>query len=65
MALGGGEDYELLFTGNAKAVIKVKNEIKCPLTVIGEITKGEPGKINVLDANGKPVKISRTGWAHF
>jgi thiamine-monophosphate kinase len=65
MALGGGEDYELLFTGSAEAISKVKNEMECPVTVIGEITKGEPGKINLCDADGNPVKTGRTGWAHF
>ncbi len=65
MALGGGEDYELLFTGNAKTINKVKEEIKCPVTVIGEIAAGEPGKIKVCDAKGKPVKINKMGWTHF
>ena len=65
MALGGGEDYELLFTGSARTIARVKEVIKCPVTVIGEITAGEPGKIKLLDAGGNPVKARRTGWAHF
>ena len=65
MALGGGEDYELLFTGNAATINKIKDEIQNPVTAIGEIMAGEPGKINLLDARGKPVKISSTGWRHF
>jgi thiamine-monophosphate kinase len=65
MALGGGEDYELLFTGDARAINKVKTEAKCPVTIIGEITDGEPGKIILLDANGKPVKSKKYGWTHF
>jgi thiamine-monophosphate kinase len=65
MALGGGEDYELLFTGNAGVIKNVKDNMQCPVTIIGEIIAGEPGKISLLDAKGKPVKISRTGWQHF
>ena len=65
MALGGGEDYELLFTGSAEVIKNVKDELQCPVTVIGEITAGEPGTISLLDAAGSPVKTGRTGWAHF
>jgi thiamine-monophosphate kinase len=65
LALSGGEDYELLFTGSAAAINRVKAEIKCPVTVIGEITAGEPGKIELCDAFGKVIKIARTGWQHF
>jgi thiamine-monophosphate kinase len=65
MALGGGEDYELLFTGNTESIKKVKREAKCPVTIIGEITKGKPGRIDLYDAKGKPVKINQTGWTHF
>jgi thiamine-monophosphate kinase len=65
MALGGGEDYELLFTGSDDTINEIKDEMQCPVTTIGEIIAGEPGKINLLDARGKPVKTSRTGWQHF
>lgn len=65
LALSGGEDYELLFTGSAAAVNKAKSEIKCPVTAIGEITAGEPGKIELIDAQGKTVKTGKTGWQHF
>jgi thiamine-monophosphate kinase len=65
MALSGGEDYELLFTGSTGTISKIGDEMRCPVTAIGEIIPGEPGKINLLDARGKPVKTSRTGWQHF
>jgi thiamine-monophosphate kinase len=65
LALSGGEDYELIFTGNAAAINRVKEELKCPVTTIGEITAGEPGKIYLLDAGDKVVKTTRTGWQHF
>ena len=65
LALGGGEDYELLFTGNARNIAKIRQVIKCPVTVIGEIVKSTPGKIELFDAGGNPVKTGRTGWTHF
>lgn len=65
MALAGGEDYELLFTGNKEAIVKIKKTLKCPVNIIGEITEGEPGKIDVIDAGGKPVKMADAGWTHF
>jgi thiamine-monophosphate kinase len=65
LALSGGEDYELLFTGSVEAIDRVKAEIPCPVTSIGKITAGEPGKINLFDAKGNPVIIDKTGWAHF
>jgi thiamine-monophosphate kinase len=65
LALGGGEDYELLFTGDARKIAALSQDTKCPVTVIGEIIKVEPGKIELLDAQGKPVKTGRTGWKHF
>ncbi len=65
LALSGGEDYELLFTASAKIAERVRAKMEYPVTSIGEITSGEPGKISLLDADGKPVKISQTGWEHF
>jgi thiamine-monophosphate kinase len=65
MALGGGEDYELIFTGNIETVNRVKKEAKCPVTIIGEIISGRAGKIDLIDNNGKPVTINKTGWTHF
>jgi thiamine-monophosphate kinase len=65
LALSGGEDYELLFTGSAAAIARVKKKLKCPVTAIGEITAGAPGEIDLRDARGRAVKTGRTGWRHF
>ena len=65
LALSGGEDYELLFTGSTQAINKIKAEIACPVTVIGEITAGEQCKIDLLDAAGNPFDIGKAGWTHF
>ncbi len=65
MALAGGEDYELLFTASAGTVERVKAELACPVTAIGKITAGEPGKISLFDAAGSPIEIKEYGWSHF
>ncbi|MDP2931279.1 MAG: thiamine-phosphate kinase [Chloroflexota bacterium] len=65
MALSGGEDYELLFTGPAKVISKVKTAASCPVTIIGEITAGKPGQIALTDRRGKPYELGKDGWEHF
>ncbi len=65
LALSGGEDYELLFNASAEVIDRVKAEISCPVTSIGKITSGRPGKIDLFDAEGNPVDIGKTGWTHF
>jgi thiamine-monophosphate kinase len=65
MALSGGEDYELLFTASASVVERVKAELDCPVTAIGRITAGEPGKISLFDAEGRPIETKEYGWSHF
>jgi thiamine-monophosphate kinase len=65
LALAGGEDYELLFTGSDAAIGKVQMETSCPVTVIGEITTGNPSEINLFDSTRNPVHTNQSGWEHF
>jgi thiamine-monophosphate kinase len=65
MALTGGEDYNLLFTSDAAILNKIKTQLSVPVHIIGEIFGGEPGKIDVVDAAGKPLQLKKTGWTHF
>jgi thiamine-monophosphate kinase len=65
LALGGGEDYELLFTAGAGLIGRVQKEAVCPVTTIGEIAEGRPGEISLLDAKGNPCSPPGTGWEHF
>jgi thiamine-monophosphate kinase len=65
LALSGGEDYELLFTGGAEVIDKVKKVASCPVTVIGEIVADKTGKITLVDRKGKPFNLGKTGWEHF
>jgi thiamine-monophosphate kinase len=65
LVLAGGEDYELLFTCSNEVIKRVMGEMACPLTIIGEITAGEAGQIDLVDAKENPVKVKKTGWSHF
>ncbi len=65
MALSGGEDYELLFTGSAEVIDRVKQAASCPITVVGEVTADEAGEITLIDKNGNPFELGKAGWEHF
>jgi thiamine-monophosphate kinase len=65
LALGGGEDYELLFTAAPELMARVLPLLAAGGTVVGEIVAGKPGAVIVLDAGGGEVKDLRGGWDHF
>ena len=65
LALGGGEDYVLLFTGPPAKVNHVVASLSDGAAVVGEISDGKPGQITVVDAQGNEVPDSARGWDHF
>jgi len=65
LALAGGEDYELLFTGSPEVVAQAKKAVSCPITVIGEIVAGKRGEVTLVDRQGNPFHLGKTGWEHF
>jgi len=65
LALSGGEDYELLFTGSAEVIDRVKMAASCPVTVIGEIIADKAGEITLVDSKGNPFDLPKAGWEHF
>ncbi len=65
LALGGGEDYELLFTAPAETIKQVQAQSPVPVTVVGEITSAHPGQVRLLDAAGRPFTLPERGWQHF
>ncbi len=65
MALNGGEDYKLMFTGPPGQVEAVSALLPHPATVVGRITDGEPGRVKVLDSSGAEMPSNRRGWDHF
>ena len=64
LALGGGEDYELLFTTPAAIVDEVASKLGVPVSIIGDIVEGPP-EVRVLDQQGEVVPVQHGGWDHF
>jgi thiamine-monophosphate kinase len=65
MAVGGGEDYELLFTGPVELVDRVRARFAQPIAVIGEMVEDEEGRVRFLDDAGNEVAFESAGWDHF
>jgi thiamine-monophosphate kinase len=65
MALSGGEDYQLLFTGRTSLIESVREASGYPVTVIGEITAGNAGEIILVDREGRRSPVAAAGWDHF
>lgn len=66
LALYGGEDYELLFTADEATIVRAKQALECPVTVIGNMTKQEsPTRVTVVDNRGNIIPYRKGGWDHF
>ena len=67
-ALGGGEDYEVVFTGARDLVERLVGEFP-GAAVVGEIVAGKPGTVAVMDEAGREMSImsagSAAGWEHL
>lgn len=66
LVLGGGDDYELLFTapGSARAAVQAAGQTAAtPVTRIGRI-EAEPG-LRLVDAQGQPVHGRFASFDHF
>jgi thiamine-monophosphate kinase len=64
--IGGGDDYELLFTAPAdatEAVAAAARAAKVTVTAIGRMDDG--GDVRLNDAQGRPVKVDIGGYTHF
>ena len=64
LALGGGEDYELVFCADDRTMESVISELGSIVRVIGRISDNGTG-VTVLDADGDEVKVGTSGWDHF
>jgi len=65
MAVSGGEDYELLFTGPAGVVDRVRGRFAIPITVIGSIVEDSKRRVRFFDEKGQEVSFPSAGWDHF
>jgi len=67
LALGGGDDYELLFCASpekSEALDQLRDELTCPVTPIGKLS-GEVDGIMVKDDKGCRRKAQPCGYDHF
>ena len=67
MALGGGEDYELLVCADARTMSAARERLGGALTVIGEIgpRRANEPRVRVIGADGAPIAVASGGWEHF
>jgi len=63
LALGGGEDYELVFTVPAGRTKRLPSLPGVPVTAIGRIVPGSG--IRVRDSSGETLEVSSRGFDHF
>ena len=61
LVLAGGEDYVLLFTFSKENERRLRSQ-SLQYTVIGEITETSG---LIVEHNGKPVQMDKTGYDHF
>jgi len=65
LALHGGEDYHILFTGTSDKVSQIIATLSDGAAIIGEVTQGNSGQVTLIYPNGEQVISSRKGWDHF
>jgi thiamine-monophosphate kinase len=69
MALAGGEDYELLVAGPIAVLESAARDLAVAglarLSIVGELTAEAPGRVQILDLDGRPVEPSGRSWDHF
>ena len=71
LALGGGEDYELLFAAPPAVMRRAIGAISPPPAVVGTITEfADDGsesapRATLVDARGNALDVARGGWDHF
>jgi thiamine-monophosphate kinase len=67
LALGGGEDYELLFSARpafASRLAMLARRHRCPISRIGRIVGAERG-IRLVDRRGRSRSVPPRGHDHF
>lgn len=66
LQMGGGDDYELVFTiaeANVAAMLASMAETGCRVSRIGRAIAG--AGVHVLDRNGQRKHVTAKGWEHF
>ena len=65
LALGGGEDYLLLFATDSSLMPRAIAGLPEGAAVIGEIMAGTPGQVLLVDDQGDETVAGSAGWDHF
>lgn len=66
--LAGGDDYELVFTAAPaldREIAALAGKLELPLTRIGQIQHGAPGKLVLCDDGGSVITPAQRGYDHF
>ena len=69
--LGGGDDYEVLFTAPPEAAARVAELARAggvAISAVGRLAEPAPGEgpgVRVLDVTGRPLVLASEGWTHF
>lgn len=66
--LGGGDDYELLFTAPAErhgAITALGARLGLPLHPIGRLASAAPGRVELRDDDGRALPLPPRGYDHF
>ncbi|RJP31198.1 MAG: thiamine-phosphate kinase [Phycisphaerales bacterium] len=61
LALGGGEDFELVLTGPRDALVRLDTP-EVPVTLIGRVVPDHPGEVIVWGEGGEVYEPPRRGW---
>ena len=64
--IGGGDDYELLFTASPShedALTSLGRDVEVPVTRIGSINEGQG--VRVVGPDGRGITPAKTGYRHF
>ncbi len=64
--IGGGDDYELLFTAppsNEQAIISLGLDVGVPVTHIGTINDGKG--VRIVGPDGRDMTLTKTAYRHF
>ncbi len=64
-ALGGGEDYEIVFAASEAVMASAVELLGDMISVIGRIEEEGEGGVSVLDEEGETVEATSSGWDHF
>ncbi len=64
LALGGGEDFELVLTAPADTLKRLdrRADTSVPVTLIGRVVDEHPGEVIVWDEDGQEYEPPRRGW---